>query len=754
MILENTAVSRPSHVLSPLGSGSWALKGIVNDKIHYVQENQLLDPKQWAVFVNQFRTHSDLVDNGWRGEFWGKMMRGACITWQYTQNEELYGIMTDTVRDLLTASDEQGCITTYPANVKFTGWDIWCRKYVLMGLLYYLRVCRDKKLKNQILDTLIRQADFILDHIGPASEGKTPIINTSDMFGGINSSSILEPMLFLYRETGLQRYLDFAAHIIECGGAQGDNILHDAIEDKKLPYQYSSTKAYELTSFFEGVVEYYLITGDENAYTAAVNYYKAILRSDRTIVGSLAINGEMLSNAAVEQSNPDFLGHKQETCVTVTWMKFCYRILQLTGDSTVADELERSVYNAMLGSVLKKEIHYHLFDSYSPMMFQSRKNLGAGYQDLAEGGCYGCCEAIGAAGTGIIPAISTMRSENGLAVNLYIPGTVSSETPSGKKVTLKTETNYPVDGEIKLTVKLESSETFDLLLRIPAWSKQTKVQVGSEEITPTPGEYLVLSREWKDGDTVCLSLDMRTRLVEPMEGSVNPNSIHHVALMCGPLVLARDARLDTGDVIEAAVLASQDGYVKTSPSATAKFDTLVEREISLKDGSTIHVVDYLSAGTTGKPDSMLTVWIPTTDYWSSDLGAESVALRCVASSRLACFNEDGLLQKGQKTTDASVLTSCALRFEKVSKLFYTIQDLRTGLYVTVQEDCQIILEPLGPSDAQLWRLERAGANAYRIIHKSGRLLSESGEDPKRIHLFDDCRSSKQCWIFENASVQS
>ena len=202
-------IPQAAHTLSSLEDGSWQLEGYINDKIHYVEDNQLLNPDQWATFVNQFRTQPDSADNGWRGEFWGKMMRGASITYQYTQNEKLYKILTNTVRDLLSTQDEQGRIATYSANAEFKGWDMWCRKYVMMGLEYYYRICKDEALKERIVAALTKQADYILDHVGPASEGKIPITDTSDMFGGINSSSILEPMLFLYRMTNEQRYLDF-----------------------------------------------------------------------------------------------------------------------------------------------------------------------------------------------------------------------------------------------------------------------------------------------------------------------------------------------------------------------------------------------------------------------------------------------------------------------------------------------------------------------------------------------------------------
>ena len=78
-----------------------------------VEEAQLTDPALWALFVAQFRIGNvDDRDSGWRSEYWGKMMRGACFTYSYTKNETLYRVLEDSVRDMLTVRDNLGRLTT------------------------------------------------------------------------------------------------------------------------------------------------------------------------------------------------------------------------------------------------------------------------------------------------------------------------------------------------------------------------------------------------------------------------------------------------------------------------------------------------------------------------------------------------------------------------------------------------------------------------------------------------------------------
>ena len=64
----------------------------------------MLRPELWERFVNQFRFDADF-DGGWRCEYWGKMMRGACMTYSYTQNEQLYEILLSAVKGLIATQE-------------------------------------------------------------------------------------------------------------------------------------------------------------------------------------------------------------------------------------------------------------------------------------------------------------------------------------------------------------------------------------------------------------------------------------------------------------------------------------------------------------------------------------------------------------------------------------------------------------------------------------------------------------------------
>ncbi len=627
-----------------------SFEGFIDKTARYIEDFQLLSAEDWARFVEQFKVHSDSDDNGWRGEYWGKMMRGASFTYSYTKNKKLYDTLTATVEDMLSAEEASGRISTYSTETEFNGWDMWSRKYVLLGMQYFSEICTDENLNKRMIASMMRQVDYIIAHIG---DGKLNINDTSACWRGLPSSSILEPVVRLYDITGEKRFLDFAEYIVNMGGTNIVNIFELAYEDKTDPYQYPITKAYETISCFEGLLEYYRATGIEKYKQAVVNFGRRLAKTDITIIGSAGCTHEYFDHAAVRQTDPALTRIMQETCVTVTWMKFCMQLLLITGEAEFADQFERSLYNAYLGSVNTEKIVDELvlkqypdailvplpFDSYSSLLPNTRGRGIGGLKLMPDNHYYGCCACIGSAGIGMVHKLSTMIDEKGVTLNLYIPGKTVTVTPENNKLELDFSTDYPRDGKIGIAVSPEQEETFTVSLRIPAWSRKTFVTVNGEKTeleTIANAYYYGITRKWAKGDKIILELDMRARVIHPVPNPVDiiftaiqwqyqytvprivhesPEAKYHIAIERGPIVLARDARLD-GTVDEAVDIAyDADGFVELAPSNKAKFDTVVEYAVPQNNGKTFTVIDYSSAGKTWREDSKYACWLPTKEYW-------------------------------------------------------------------------------------------------------------------------------------------
>ena len=83
-------------------------QGLAHQAAQFLQKEQLSNPSLWAKFVDLYRSQPDGENQGWRGEYWGKMMRGGALVYEYTQDPQLYEILTDSVRDMITVAEEDG----------------------------------------------------------------------------------------------------------------------------------------------------------------------------------------------------------------------------------------------------------------------------------------------------------------------------------------------------------------------------------------------------------------------------------------------------------------------------------------------------------------------------------------------------------------------------------------------------------------------------------------------------------------------
>lgn len=593
--------------------------GLADKSAMFIQEEQLYDTSLWVKFVDVFRSHPDSVDCGWKCEYWGKMMRGGALVYEYTRDRRLYDILTDTIKDILTVAEHDGRVSGYSRETEFDGWDLWGRKYVLLGCEYYLDICKDDAFKQNIIDFICRCADYIVENIG---SGKKEITSASRHWLGMNSSSILEPIVKLYKITSRKKYLDFASYIVQCGGAEGINIFEQAYENKLYPYQYGVSKAYEMMSCFEGLLEYYYVTGDEKYRQAVINFGNAVIKSEISIIGSCGITHELFDHTRMRQTVA-YDGVMQETCVTVTWMKFCSRLLELTGDSIYADEMEKSFYNAYLGSINTehKESKYAIkkntvstylpFDSYSPLTPGIRGKKVGGFQILPDNSYYGCCACIGAAGVGVFLKNAIVCNEKGIFINFFEAGAACLNY-KGVDVNFTFETRYPADGKIRIIIKSQEPVRFILNVRSPGWST-------------SPSGYISYDREWHD-DTIDIEYQMPLVFHTPerwdqdtvyidtstkVGGFYTASAVNvrhceqddkYVAITRGPITLAADSR--TGK--EADSKFDFNAVCKNEMAVDTKYITKIK--FSDDNGSDFCLIDYASAGRDW--ESVIAAWLP------------------------------------------------------------------------------------------------------------------------------------------------
>jgi DUF1680 family protein len=581
------------------------LSGYLGDKIDACIKNRVLKQDVHLllqVFYDKTETHR------WQSEFLGKWMLGAISAYRYTNDATLLDSIQVAVNGLLESQSPNGYIGNYAEKAQLQEWDIWGRKYSMLGLLSYFDLTGDSK----VLQACCRMADHLMTQTGA---GKTDIVATGN-YRGMASCSILQPIVLLYNRTGDARYLNFAEYIVkqledatqllrkaETGIAVAERFPHPQSIGESWFSRYNGQKAYEMMSCYEGLLELYQVTGNPTYLSATEKAVQNIIDTEINIAGSGSAF-ECWYHGKALQTQPTY--HTMETCVTMTWMKLCLTLLSLTKNSRYADQIEFSAYNALLAS-MKNDASQ--IAKYSPL---------EGHRHPGEEQCgmpINCCNANGPRAFMLLPEFAVMKSsDTDFLINLYADWNKEIQLPNGKSVYLTQTTDYPADGIVKLKIKTDEAETFALSFRIPSWSRNHSIRLNGETVDEiVSGSYYTLNRTWHNGDVVNLNLDVSGRISRQNGYS---------AIRKGPLVLARDTRFQDGFIDETCQIANTDNAVELISISdkpkdiwlafTAPLILGTDLEGEGKHPKAIRFCDFSSAGNTWAEEVRYRVWLPET----------------------------------------------------------------------------------------------------------------------------------------------
>ncbi|MGA7720628.1 MAG: beta-L-arabinofuranosidase domain-containing protein [Ignavibacteriaceae bacterium] len=634
---ENDKYFKIADKLIPALSSSVKIDGYLGEKINSCIENRVMSQSIEKI-ITPFRLRSENDFGGFRCEYWGKWFTSAMLAYSYQPTPRHHAVIDEAFNELIKTQTADGYIGTYDKQHYLGGWDVWGQKYTLLGLLDYYDQTKDKK----ALDAACKEVDLLLTKIGPGkinlAENGIPVLQ------GLAPSSILRAIVLLYERTGNKKYLNFSKYIVNQWDvpnkftSKGLHLIENALAEVP-PVKIDAPKAFEMMSNFEGVLELYTATGENRYLNAAVKFGNSIRKYERMINGSCS-NQELWCDGVKEQT--EILSEPVETCVTVTWMRYCYQLLRVTGDPVWADELEISLYNAELGAMSPNGYWWSYF---SPLIGE-RVPSHMQHEDVG----LSCCVASGPRALLLTPCWAVMGSNNGIKVNLYSQGSYFNKLKDGSDVSIIQETDYPVTDKIKLKIVPSKTGNFTISLRIPGWSKINNIELNGQKIKCKPGTYAEINRIWSAGDEINMNLDLRGRVIPA------PSGAPQVAIMRGPILLALDNRFvspqDTSvwlnsksDVFKKPVTGTKStsdplsevepaGYVRVRPVvSTTDAQEYIELEpVKSKPGNiwmafevpflfkpshffnhqtkTLVMCDYSSAGNEWSEKNLYRVWLP------------------------------------------------------------------------------------------------------------------------------------------------
>ena len=228
-----------------------------------------------------------------------------------------------------------------------------------------------------------------------------------------------------------------------------------------------------------------------------------------------------------------------ETCAAIALVFWAQRMFHLDPHSRYIDVMERTLYNGFLSGLSFEGDQFFYanplsaFPNVNPYDRFSGITGDVHYRRSDWFDC-ACCPPNVARLLASIGAYFYSVSSDTLYLHLYNQNTAELNV-GGHTVRIEQQTEYPWEGDIRLTVALDQPTQFDFALRIPGWCRHYQVKINDTPVTdkPTNG-YIHLRREWSDGDSISLSLEMP---VERMQAHPQVRQdVGTIALQRGPVV--------------------------------------------------------------------------------------------------------------------------------------------------------------------------------------------------------------------------
>ena len=580
--------------LEPPDDPRMSFGGFVGGRIEANHRNWILTtPSSNPAMLGMFRARDQTPERDmvpWAGEFAGKYLTSAVGGLRISGDEVLLKYLTRFVAELIACQGEDGYLGPWSESRRLSGsnpaqdgklWDLWGHYHCMLGLFRWHLHTDDA----QALAACRKAADMMVDRFLSGNQ------SVLDAGAEEMNQAVIHIFCLLFKQTGHKPYLDMARQIEQDWQTppSGDYLRH-ALKDR--PFHEGSKPRWESLHDLQAIAELFFISGDASYSKAYKQIWWSILEGDRHNTGGFSAGEKATGNPY----NPEPI----ETCCTIAWMALTLDYLRMTGDSRAADELELSMFNAVMGA---QSPGGHWCTYNTPMDGERRASAhDIVFQARAGSPELNCCSVNGPRGFGILSEWAVMTLQDGFAINFYGPSITTVQSSSGITATFAQETTYPVEGGVRTVVDLEQDHSFRLLVRIPGWSISTNVAVNSEPVSDVkPGTYLEIERLWHSGDVIEIEFDLSPRVWVGEQESEGKMSIYH-----GPILLAYDMRFDRYEPHNLPTIDIRQMPTDADAPDSGPQPWLLKC-FATESGDAIDLCDFATAGAEGDP---YVSWLP------------------------------------------------------------------------------------------------------------------------------------------------
>lgn len=483
--------------------------------------------------------------------------------------------------------------------------------------------------KTTLLTIAKKAADFLIGFYAAATPEQARNAICPSHYMGLTE---------LYRTTGEKKYLDLVIHLINIRGTvEGTDDNSD-----RAPFRQMNRvqgHAVRANYLFAGVADVYAETGDDSLLATLDRMWNNVVNTKMYITGGcgalydgVSVDGTAYKPDTVQKVHqsygrdyqlPNHTAHN-ETCANIGNVLWNWRMFLLTGDAKYADIVELALYNSVLSGVsmdgskyfytnplaASAEFPYHLRWEGGRVPYISKSN---------------CCPPNLVRTIAEVNDYMYSLGRDGLYINLYGGNTLSTELHSGQKIVMEQSTDYPWNGNVRITIKEAPADSTGLHFRVPGWCGFFRIAVNGRiqaEQAAVNG-FRTVNRVWKNGDQIDLYIDMPVALIE--SNPLVEETRNQVAIKKGPIVYCLESadlpgyKISDVQIISAIRFKQEEMTIdggrvmaltgRTHLRTDNEWGNKLYKEINTKyKPVTIKLIPYYAWANRGKTD--MRVWLP------------------------------------------------------------------------------------------------------------------------------------------------
>ena len=578
-------------------TGFWAEKWKQAEKIMVPYMGSLLK-SDIGHALNNFKIAAGLKEGNHEGEWWHdgdfyKWMEACMYIYAINKDENIVNDMDEIIDIIGKAQLDNGYLSTpiiIDENLKpFSNrkyHELYNSGHLLTSACIHHRVTG----KLNFLNIAIKHADYLYKLF-------VPITDHLKRFG-FNQTQIMG-LVELYRTTNDKKYLELAEQFINLRGS------YDIVEDnttegypigdmvqERIPLR-DETKAVGhavlALYYYAGAADVYAETGEKALIDALDRLWEDVTHKKMYVTGAVGQTHygrsprlDKIEEGFIDEYMMPNMTAYNETCANICNAMFNYRMLTLTGDAKHGDIMELVLHNSTLSGIgIEGKDYYYSNPLRKVDGALDYDNMNVEFPERQPYLYCFCCPPNLVRTVAKSPAWAYSKTENGIAVNLYGGNRLETTLLDGSSLNLTQKSNYPWHGAVEITIEEAKSETFEILLRIPAWAKGSTVKVNGQEVEAiVPGNFARIARKWSAGDVILLDMPMTTKFIE---GHPRIEEVRNqVAIKRGPIVYA----VESPDL----------------PKGTAITDVYISNSKDLKP---VHKPNFLGGVTTIETDLLI-----------------------------------------------------------------------------------------------------------------------------------------------------